>query len=139
MALKPQKFTSMGIKIRTYQAFKKLPVAAPHQGYQQCRYKLKLAHYSQFNNLTHTLYKLFDRLTAEACIALDFSLKRQTADFVLQRQLTFLKETSNKLIKKVRQLLLSDIMGGLAASFKNKNESIKYFKLHNYIYQALLT
>lgn len=77
-------------------------------------------HYSRFNKFTETLYKLFDRLTEQECIAFEYGLRSEDADVVLECELKKLRETTDKLRTKIRQLLISDILGGLAYSFKNK-------------------
>ena len=44
----------------------------------------------------------------------------------------------NKIGKKTRQGLVSDVMGGLAFAFKNKADEKRYIKLYNYIYTDLI-
>jgi hypothetical protein len=47
-------------------------------------------------------------------------MKSEDADVVLEYELKKLREATERLIKKIRELLISDILGGLACSFRNK-------------------
>lgn len=79
MSLRPDKFTSMGIKVREFKPFTQPPTIPPFPTFAYNRDQVANKHYSRFWKFAQTLYKLFEKLSEEACVCIDTNIRAMSA------------------------------------------------------------
>jgi hypothetical protein len=139
MTLRPEKFSSMGIRPRFYQPFSQPPIVKSFLDYAANKEAVANRHFSRFEKFPLTLYKLFERLTEESCSCILTSVQIMSLEELRELECSSVRQVCSNISGKVREFLLSDILGELAFVFKSKQEERRYIKLHNFIFKDLIT